>query len=113
MSNAVLSAVRVTKRFGGLAALRDVDVTIDPGEIVAIIGPNGAGKTTLFNIVAGIYEPTSGTVDIGDLRLVAPPVRAWIEPILWFVPSVTVLLLGLLVTQALGGVIIEIAILLA
>jgi branched-chain amino acid transport system ATP-binding protein len=52
----------VTKRFGALAALNGVDVTLDEGEILAIIGPNGAGKSTLFNVIAGITAPTSGAV---------------------------------------------------
>jgi branched-chain amino acid transport system ATP-binding protein len=52
----------VTKRFGALAALNGVDVTLDEGEVLAIIGPNGAGKSTLFNVMAGITAPTSGTV---------------------------------------------------
>ena len=52
----------VTKRFGALAALNGVDVTLEEGEILAIIGPNGAGKSTLFNVIAGITAPTSGAV---------------------------------------------------
>jgi branched-chain amino acid transport system ATP-binding protein len=52
----------VTKRFGGLAAVQDVDLVIRPGEIISIIGPNGAGKTTVFNLITGIYRPTSGDI---------------------------------------------------
>ncbi|HEY7463257.1 MAG TPA: ABC transporter ATP-binding protein [Candidatus Limnocylindria bacterium] len=113
MSDTVLRAQRITKRFGGLAALHEVDVEITAGQIAAIIGPNGAGKTTFFNIIAGIYEPTGGTVDLSGLRLVAPPVRAWAEPILWFVPSVLVLILGFVLGTFMGDAILEIAILVA
>ena len=52
----------MTKIFGGLTALQGVSFSISAGEITGIIGPNGAGKTTLFNIVTGIYSPTSGKV---------------------------------------------------
>jgi len=52
----------ITKIFGGLKALDEVSFSIGAGEITGIIGPNGAGKTTLFNIVTGIYSPTSGKV---------------------------------------------------
>lgn len=52
----------VTKRFGGLAALRGVSFSVTPGEIKGIIGPNGAGKTTLFNVLTGVYSPNSGMV---------------------------------------------------
>jgi len=52
----------VTKRFGGLMALAEVEYEVRRGEILGLIGPNGAGKTTMFNCIAGIYEPTSGQV---------------------------------------------------
>ncbi|MEU9885768.1 ABC transporter ATP-binding protein [Sphaerisporangium sp. NPDC051011] len=49
-------------QFGGVVALREVELTINEGEIFALIGPNGAGKTTVFNVVTGVYRPTSGMV---------------------------------------------------
>ncbi len=52
----------VTKRFGGLAAVQDVSLSIMPGEIISIIGPNGAGKTTVFNLITGLYHVTAGEV---------------------------------------------------
>ena len=59
---AILEVKELSKYFGGLAALSDLDLTIDEGEIRGIIGPNGAGKTTLFNVISGVYRPTKGSV---------------------------------------------------
>ncbi|CAM3778645.1 ABC transporter ATP-binding protein [Castellaniella denitrificans] len=55
----------LTKRFGGLTAVSGVSFSVDEGDIFGIIGPNGAGKTTLFNVIAGHFRPTSGTVSLG------------------------------------------------
>jgi branched-chain amino acid transport system ATP-binding protein len=68
----MLALERVTKRFGGLTAVKDVALTAAPGEILGIIGPNGAGKTTLFNVISGFYAPDEGRVlldgrDVGGL----------------------------------------------
>ena len=54
----------VGRRFGGLHAVRDVDIEVAPGERRAILGPNGAGKTTLFNLVCGDFPVTSGSVEL-------------------------------------------------
>ena len=58
----MLEVRELTKNFGGLPALVGVDFTIAPGEIVGLIGPNGAGKTTLFNVITGVFRPTSGAI---------------------------------------------------
>jgi branched-chain amino acid transport system ATP-binding protein len=58
----MLEGDNVTKYFGGLAALKDVSFTVRDKEIVGLIGPNGAGKTTLFNVISGVYKPTSGVI---------------------------------------------------
>jgi len=60
MSQPILETKNLSKTFGGLIAVDKVDLTIDTGKITAIIGPNGAGKTSLFNLIAGVYRPTSG-----------------------------------------------------
>ena len=59
---ALLQTTAVNKQFGGLSAVTDLNISIDAGEIVGLIGPNGAGKTTSFNLITGVYVPTSGTV---------------------------------------------------
>ena len=58
--NIVLDALHLSIRFGGLRAVDDVSMTIYEGELYGLIGPNGAGKTTMFNILTGVYKPTSG-----------------------------------------------------
>ncbi len=60
---------KLTKRFGGLVAVSDVDVEIREGEIISIIGPNGAGKTTVFNMITGFYRPDSGSIRFKGLEL--------------------------------------------
>ena len=59
----ILKATRVSKSFGGLRALSNIDFHINEREILGLIGPNGAGKTTLFNVVTGIYNPETGKID--------------------------------------------------
>ena len=58
----LLTVERLTKNFGGLTAVSNVSLTIDENELVGLIGPNGAGKTTLFNVLTGVYTPTTGRV---------------------------------------------------
>ena len=69
VSGALLELSGVTKYFGGLAAVQDVDLVIKPKEIISVIGPNGAGKTTVFNLITGIYRPTSGDVRLDGRSL--------------------------------------------
>ena len=65
MANApLLQATHVTIRFGGLTAVSDFNLAIQPQELVGLIGPNGAGKTTLFNMLTGVYKPTEGEIRI-------------------------------------------------
>jgi len=58
----ILQTIRLSKNFGGLAALVDVDLTVAQGEIFGIAGPNGAGKSTMFNVIAGAYPASSGKI---------------------------------------------------
>ncbi len=58
----MLEIQSLTKRFGGLTAVRNVSTTIERGKINAIIGPNGAGKTTFFNLISGVFQPTEGRI---------------------------------------------------
>ena len=70
----VLEATGITKRFGGLVAVNDIDFAVPEKAIVSIIGPNGAGKTTFFNCMTGLYKPTTGKVTFGgqDITAKAP-----------------------------------------
>jgi branched-chain amino acid transport system ATP-binding protein len=67
---ALLETRRVTKRFGGLQAVGQMDFVLEQGQIVSIIGPNGAGKTTFFNTLTGIYKPEEGEIVFDNHKLV-------------------------------------------
>lgn len=74
-SAATLSATSLNIAFGGLRALDNATLTLQPGRITGIIGPNGAGKSTLFNVLAGVLRPDSGRVALGDVDITALPVH--------------------------------------
>jgi branched-chain amino acid transport system ATP-binding protein len=73
MTTPLLSAQGVSKYFGGLRAVDGVSFDVYPGEILGILGPNGAGKTVLFNLISGIYEPTSGEIWFENGRIDSLP----------------------------------------
>ena len=65
MSTPLLQLDRATIRFGGLTAVGDFSLQVNPDELVGLIGPNGAGKTTAFNLITGVYQPTAGSIHFG------------------------------------------------
>jgi len=65
----LLECVGLTKKWGGVAAVSDVDISVASGEVVALIGPNGAGKSTVFNLIAGATKKTAGTVSFRGERV--------------------------------------------
>ena len=69
MSEVLLSLENVTMKFGGVTALGAVNLEVKKGEILALIGPNGAGKTPVFNVVTGVYTPTSGTITFAGTKI--------------------------------------------
>ena len=69
MSETLLSLENITMKFGGVTALGAVNLEVKKGEILALIGPNGAGKTTVFNVVTGVYTPTSGTITFAGTKI--------------------------------------------
>jgi branched-chain amino acid transport system ATP-binding protein len=75
---AILEIEKVTKQFGGLSAVKDVDLDIQEGEIRGLIGPNGAGKTTLFNVVTGLYPPTDGRVTFSGREVLMGTFLGWL-----------------------------------
>ena len=74
-AGSILRLRGVGRRFGGVQAVRDVDLDVAHGERRAILGPNGAGKTTLFNLIAGDFQPTSGTIEVMGSDVTHLPAR--------------------------------------
>ena len=75
MNTPALTLDNVSKAFGGLQVLRDVNLSVKRGEATALIGPNGAGKTTVFNVVSGVYAPTSGRILLDGQDITDVPSR--------------------------------------
>jgi branched-chain amino acid transport system ATP-binding protein len=71
----IIEVKQVNKYFGGLKALQNISFTLGEGEILGLIGPNGAGKTTLFNIIAGTFPPTSGSVQFNGEEITSKEPR--------------------------------------
>jgi branched-chain amino acid transport system ATP-binding protein len=69
MKDAILSAARVKKSFGGLAAVNDISFDVETGEVVGLMGPNGAGKTTLLSVLSGGYKPDSGSIKFRGIEI--------------------------------------------
>ena len=65
----LLNVTNLTKNFGGLVAINNINFSMEPGQIVSVIGPNGAGKTTFFNMISGYYVPDSGTITFDGRNL--------------------------------------------
>jgi len=70
MTEKLLELKNITMKFGGVTALSEVNLHVNKGEIAALIGPNGAGKTTVFNVVTGVYKPTSGEVNFNGQSVI-------------------------------------------
>ena len=72
-ANALLVVDHVSRNFGGLVAVGDFSLRLNPGELVGLIGPNGAGKTTAFNLITGVYAPSSGQIRMDGVRIDGSP----------------------------------------
>src|SRR6187551_2800600 len=79
MAAPILQLDKVTIKFGGLTAVNAVDFTVGEGELCGLIGPNGAGKTTVFNLMTGVYQPTSGAVTFNGKPLAGLRVNEIVE----------------------------------
>jgi branched-chain amino acid transport system ATP-binding protein len=77
VTDPLLVANGLTMRFGGITAVRDISLSLDPGQMRCIIGPNGAGKSTLFSMIAGTLRPTTGTIHFLGQDMVGLPVHVF------------------------------------
>lgn len=75
----ILHAQGISKRYGGLLALSEIDITVEENEFVALIGPNGAGKSTLLNVLTGLTPPTTGTIELDGRSVTKAPTHARIR----------------------------------
>jgi branched-chain amino acid transport system ATP-binding protein len=66
---AILEARNCTKRFGGLVAVKNLSMSLGPGDLYGLIGPNGAGKTTIFNLMTGVYTPDEGSIELDGKQI--------------------------------------------
>lgn len=72
----VLELRQLSKSFGGLKAVSDLDMMVRPKEIVGLVGPNGAGKSTVFNLITGVHRPTNGQIFlVARISLILNPMR--------------------------------------
>jgi branched-chain amino acid transport system ATP-binding protein len=69
MAKVLLNLENLTMKFGGVTALNEVNLEVREGEILALIGPNGAGKTTVFNVITGVYQATSGSINFDGQKI--------------------------------------------
>jgi ABC-2 type transport system ATP-binding protein len=81
----LIRLVQLTKRYGKFTAVDGIDLVVPSGELFGFLGPNGAGKTTTFRMIAGILQPTSGTVEIGGVDIIRRPLEA--KKRLGFIPD--------------------------
>ena len=81
----MIRLVQLTKRYGKFTAVDGIDLVVRSGELFGFLGPNGAGKTTTFRMIAGILQPTSGTVEIGGIDIIRRPMEA--KKRLGFIPD--------------------------
>ena len=81
----MIRLTKLTKRYGSFTAVDDIDLEVPTGELFGFLGPNGAGKTTTLRMIAGILQPTSGTVEIGGVDIARDPITAKAK--LGFIPD--------------------------